>query len=93
MAERSGNFCVDVKLARSLEDRACTLGDGYGCYSVARRLEDEAGGNLSNVIATHERACDLGMRVVCKDLGDIYATGDGVPPDAQKAARFAAKAW
>jgi uncharacterized protein len=80
------------KLARSLEERACKLGDGYGCYSVARRIEDEAGGNLSKAIATYERACDLGMRVVCQELGEIYATGDGVPRDVEKAARFAARA-
>lgn len=82
-----------MKLARSLEERACKLGDGYGCYSVARRLEDEAGGNLNKAIPTYERACDLGMRVVCKELGDMYATGDGVAPDAEKAVRFASKAW
>ena len=82
-----------VKLARSLEERACKLGDGYGCYSVARRVQDEAGGNLTKAIVNYERACDLGMRLVCKDLGDMYARGDGVPLDADKASRFAARAW
>jgi TPR repeat protein len=82
-----------VKLARSLEERACKLGDGYGCYLVARRLEDEAGGDLRKAIPTYERACDLDMRVVCRELADMYTTGDGVPPDTEKAARFGAKAW
>jgi len=86
------NHGEHVKLARSLEERACKLGDGHGCNLVARRLEDEAGGDLGKAIATYERSCDLGMRMVCKDLGDMYASGDGVPHDAEKAARFAAKA-
>ncbi len=80
-----------TSLVRFLESRACRLGDGPGCQRAARRLERESG--LPRAIATYERACDLGMHAVCKELGEMYSTGDGVPQDPDRSARFAAKGW
>ncbi len=81
-----------LKVADALDDRACAGGDGYGCYRVAQRIETRLGGSRTAAIPTYERACELGMRVVCTDLAAMYEKGEGVAADPAKAAQLAARA-
>ncbi|MGP1561743.1 MAG: tetratricopeptide repeat protein [Helicobacteraceae bacterium] len=64
-----------LKEANALYERACQLGDGRGCYELARLYE--AGQDIrydpSRAVKLHERSCGLGYGEACFRLGDLYA--------------------
>ena len=50
------------------------------------------GGLLSPVVAEWEKACEGGLADGCKNLGGLYATGQGLHQDDAKAAELWGKA-
>ena len=80
------NPAGDAK-ARALRQRACALGDGGSCTELAGELVEKAK-NVAAGRELYERACELGMVVVCRELSELYAVGKELPRDPKRATRF-----
>lgn len=74
---------ADRARALELERRGCALGDGTSCAEVGLAAATIADGR-----AFFERACELGMVAVCRDLGELLSTGQELPRDPVAAEKY-----
>ncbi len=77
--------------AAALRTKGCALGDGASCAIVGSDKYGKSG-KLGPAIPDFVRACELGMKAVCRDLAEIYAAGNGITKDPKAASRFHALA-
>ncbi len=78
---------VDAARAKSLYALACTKSVPEGCYHLGLS-ELEADSDLPAAVTHFRKACDLGSAEGCNNLGLMYSTGKGVPPDPAQAAQY-----
>lgn len=75
----------ELTLARELDARACDAKQPTACFTLSE-LDKSPKPNFEGYV----RACQLGMKRVCLDLAEMYATGDrGAPLDPKRALEFA----
>lgn len=77
----------DRPRARALYRKACDLGNGSACQSLAHALTTGQGvaKDLAEAARLLERGCDAGDADNCHRLALVHAGGEGVPKDGAKA--------
>jgi TPR repeat protein len=84
----------DEERAAELQQRACDLGAGVGCFNLAAQRLHGIGVPKDIALSTalqveaarlHERSCDAGANVWCVNLGMMLLLGQGVTPDQHRA--------
>lgn len=74
---------VDLKGARDPLRAACIGGEKYGCRDLAKLLLQlepaPTAAETAEGVEAEKRACELGMAVSCKRLGDLHLVGLVVP--------------
>jgi uncharacterized protein len=72
----------------ALFERACTLGDGAGCYHLARRVMGAEGApkDAERAVKLLDQACRVSFGDACSELGEFFASGKGVAKDPSQAA-------
>lgn len=85
----------DNRLGMEFLDKACTMGNAEGCYFASGQL---IAGNRPGVprdmrkaFGYTERACELGNMYACSNLSLMYAKGEGVTKDEEKARAYRQK--
>jgi len=91
----------DAVRAAELQEKACDLGAGVGCFNLATQRvygigvsKDMALGNslLAKAAELHERSCEAGGRTWCVNLASMLLQGQGVETDAQRGMTLLRKA-
>lgn len=74
--------------------KACDLGDGLSCWSLALMYDygQGIGRDLAKAGKFYVKACGLDEKFGCRGLGVMYKHGRGIGKDAAKAAEFYTKA-
>lgn len=84
----------DLQQAMSLEERACTLGDGVACAIQAERYwtatgvypsEKRARELYQRAVGLLEEQCEAGSGEACSQLGVVFTNGWGVQADLTRA--------
>jgi TPR repeat protein len=92
---------LDEARAAELQQRACDMGAGVGCFNLASQRmygigvpSDHALGNalLAEAARLYEASCDAGGSTWCVNLASMLIMGQGVPQDAQKGMTLLRKA-
>ena len=97
---RRSQLVPDASRAATLLERACELGDGLGCLSLAQMFDTGDGGAIDADRASSlrarglralERRCEGADPWSCYDLGEAFRSGDNVAVDAERAAALGAR--
>jgi len=84
----------DTEKAAELQQRACDLGAGAGCFNLGVQrtfgvgvLRDAALGEalMARAAALHEASCEAGAIGWCINHASMLLRGQGVPPDKHRA--------
>jgi TPR repeat protein len=78
---------VDAARAKSLYTLSCTQSVPDACYQLGL-LELEGDADLPGAATHFRKACDLGAAPGCNNLGLMYSTGQGVPPNPALAVQY-----
>ena len=91
----------DASTAAKLQEKACELGAGVGCFNLATQRvygigvqKDMALGNslLAKAAEMHERSCEAGGIAWCVNLATMLLQGQGVEADPQRGMTLLRKA-
>jgi TonB family protein len=84
----------DDARAVALRERACTLGDAYGCAAAAQAYYVGRGVavDLAAAVRLYAEGCERGRGVACAVLGGVYARGDLGAEQTDKARAYFVKA-
>lgn len=74
------------ELASALREKACDARQPTACYAIAANAKPD------RALVYYRKACELGMKPVCMDLAQMYATGKGAPKDQAIALELALRA-
>ncbi len=82
-----GGKARDVKKSWALIEKACEVGNGWGCTKAGYYAQQGIGRKLDKPGAAkfYEKACTLGDPSGCNDYGWCAGTGFGIPRDFKKA--------
>lgn len=87
--DNGDGVAVDKTRARQLYDEACDKEVGAACNNIGVMLEQD---DPTAAAAAYDRGCRFGSARACMNLAELYAKGQGVPEDAQRAMSLLKKA-
>jgi TPR repeat protein len=90
-AAASDETSEGARVRRGFHQRACDAGWGGACLHIGK--EHDESGQRAKAVPYWEKACVLGLNLVCNELGDMLSKGEGVPVDHEHAVKVYANGW
>lgn len=88
MYQQGRGVKASASKASRLYESACGAGDPVACLSLASLLETGAtdlAADVPRALGLYDKACTAGEAEACRHLGDVYAIGDLVTKNDDRA--------
>jgi TPR repeat protein len=86
-----GTVTVDHERAHVLFEKACTLGEAFGCMAAGLDFAEGRkpfSKDMARAFPLYEKACDMGHGDACLSLSAWYGQGIGVPADSARSKEY-----